>query len=109
MATARPGPADSASRAERAGWPPVTLSPLDRVFGRPLLRIGSQNHLSFTEIVELRLVPHQAVTLIRSDGYVAYSGHDRDSNAALTLVRSLLERQINSAISITTRAVGLKI
>ncbi len=46
----------------------------------------------FSGIVELRPSAHSGVTLIRPDGYVAYSGHNGD--AALERVRSLLERQI---------------
>jgi hypothetical protein len=48
---------------------------------------------SFPDIVELRLARHQGVTLVRPDGYIAYSGHNRDGIAALGSVRSLLERQ----------------
>jgi 2-polyprenyl-6-methoxyphenol hydroxylase-like FAD-dependent oxidoreductase len=50
---------------------------------------------SFTDILELRLARRQALTLIRPDGYIAYSTHNRDSIAALGSVRSLLERQTN--------------
>lgn len=48
---------------------------------------------SFADIVELRLSPDTGVTLVRPDGYIAYSAHD--SVAALGSVRSLLERQTN--------------
>jgi hypothetical protein len=48
---------------------------------------------SLSEIVELRLVPGQDLTLVRPDGYVAFSAHSRESLAALASVRSLLERQ----------------
>jgi hypothetical protein len=47
---------------------------------------------SFTELLELRLAPHQGVTLVRPDGYIAFSTHD-EGNAAFASVRSLLERQ----------------
>ena len=50
---------------------------------------------SLSEIVELRLVPGQDLTLVRPDGYIAYSAHSRDSVAELASVRSLLERQTN--------------
>jgi 2-polyprenyl-6-methoxyphenol hydroxylase-like FAD-dependent oxidoreductase len=46
---------------------------------------------SFRDIVELRLQPRRDATLVRPDGYVAYSG--RDGIAALKAVRSTLERQ----------------
>ncbi len=48
---------------------------------------------SFGEVVELRLQSGRGVTLVRPDGYVACSAHSRDGVAALTEVRSLLERQ----------------
>ena len=50
---------------------------------------------SFADIAELRLARRSGVTLIRPDGYIAYSAHNADS-AALGSVRSLLERQSNS-------------
>ena len=48
---------------------------------------------SFNEIVELRLVPGHDTTLVRPDGYIAYSAHSRSGIAALASVRLLLERQ----------------
>jgi hypothetical protein len=51
---------------------------------------------SLSDIVELRLGPRHDITLLRPDGYIAYSGHSRDGIAALTSVRSLLERQTKS-------------
>jgi hypothetical protein len=48
---------------------------------------------AFPETVEFRRAPRQGVTLVRPDGYVAYSAHDRDGVAALGPVRSLLELQ----------------
>ena len=50
---------------------------------------------SFSDIVELRLAPGHEITLVRPDGYIAYSAHNRDGIAALKSVRSLLERQTN--------------
>ena len=50
---------------------------------------------SFGDIVELRPSWHPGITLVRPDGYVAYSAHNGDSLAGLTAVRSLLERQTN--------------
>jgi hypothetical protein len=52
---------------------------------------------SFRDIVELRLRPRRGITLVRPDGYVAYSAHRRDGIAALASVRSLLERQTMSS------------
>ena len=46
---------------------------------------------SSKDIVELRLRPRPDTTLVRPDGYVAYSG--RDGIAALKAVQSVLERQ----------------
>ena len=48
---------------------------------------------SFTDIVELRFRPGHDITLVRPDGYIAYSAHKRDGTSALASVRSLLERQ----------------
>jgi 2-polyprenyl-6-methoxyphenol hydroxylase-like FAD-dependent oxidoreductase len=44
------------------------------------------------ETVELRLVPHRGIRLVRPDGYVAYSA-DHQVSAALREIRSLLDRQ----------------
>jgi 2-polyprenyl-6-methoxyphenol hydroxylase-like FAD-dependent oxidoreductase len=48
-----------------------------------------------SEIVELRPSTHAGVTLVRPDGYIAYSGHNGDSSGELDAVRSVLERQTN--------------
>jgi 2-polyprenyl-6-methoxyphenol hydroxylase-like FAD-dependent oxidoreductase len=48
---------------------------------------------SLGDVVEPRPARRQAVTLVRPDGYVAYSGPNRDGLGALKAVRSLLERQ----------------
>ncbi len=48
---------------------------------------------SLRDIVELRLRPRYDITLVRPDGYIAYSAPSRDGIAALISVRSLLERQ----------------
>ena len=50
---------------------------------------------SFRDIVEVRFRPHHAMTLVRPDGYIAYSTHSGDGITALKTVRSLLERQTN--------------
>lgn len=50
---------------------------------------------SFSDIVELRLARRHVVTLVRPDGYIAYSAHSHDGIVALKSVRSLLERQTN--------------
>ncbi len=48
---------------------------------------------SFPDIVELRLSQYPGLTLVRPDGYIAYSTHDDVGATALAPVRSLLERQ----------------
>lgn len=48
---------------------------------------------SRSELVELRVSRKPDVTLVRPDGYIAYSGKNRDGAAALEPVRSLLDRQ----------------
>jgi len=45
-----------------------------------------------SNVVELRFGRHKGVTLVRPDGYVAYSSHE-DSAGALKHVQALLERQ----------------
>jgi 2-polyprenyl-6-methoxyphenol hydroxylase-like FAD-dependent oxidoreductase len=48
---------------------------------------------SFSDVVELRLRPSSEIILVRPDGYIAYSGSTRNRSAALSAVRSLLDRQ----------------
>lgn len=54
---------------------------------------------SFKDTAELRISPEPGVKLIRPDGYIAYSAHKGkgETLALLTSVRSLLERQTQSA------------
>lgn len=62
---------------------------------------------SFLEVVELRFGPRRGVTLVRPDGYIAYSADSRDGIAVAKSVRSLLERQVKSGSgSPTTSSVG---
>ncbi|HEY1660240.1 MAG TPA: FAD-dependent monooxygenase [Candidatus Sulfotelmatobacter sp.] len=51
---------------------------------------------SFSEIVELRRSERRGVTLVRPDGYIAFSSHDCDA-AAVREIRSVLQRQTASA------------
>jgi 2-polyprenyl-6-methoxyphenol hydroxylase-like FAD-dependent oxidoreductase len=48
---------------------------------------------SFDNIVELRLAPHKGITLVRPDGYIAYSADSGDIVTALNSVRLILEHQ----------------
>jgi 2-polyprenyl-6-methoxyphenol hydroxylase-like FAD-dependent oxidoreductase len=48
---------------------------------------------SLRDVVELRLWPRRETTLVRPDGYVAYSAHGPNDIAVLQQVRLLLERQ----------------
>jgi len=50
---------------------------------------------SMSDTLELRLGSCQEMTLVRPDGYVAYSARSGDGIAALKAVRPLLERQTN--------------
>jgi 2-polyprenyl-6-methoxyphenol hydroxylase-like FAD-dependent oxidoreductase len=54
---------------------------------------------SFEEIVELRLSAEKGISLVRPDGYVAYSAQNGDNVAALNSVRLVLERQTRQASS----------
>jgi 2-polyprenyl-6-methoxyphenol hydroxylase-like FAD-dependent oxidoreductase len=47
----------------------------------------------FPEIAELRSDQHPGITLVRPDGYIAYSARNGGGTAALQSVRSVLERQ----------------
>jgi 2-polyprenyl-6-methoxyphenol hydroxylase-like FAD-dependent oxidoreductase len=51
---------------------------------------------TFKDVVALRLRSGDGITLVRPDGYIAYSTQSRHGIAALTAVRSLLERQTNT-------------
>jgi hypothetical protein len=48
---------------------------------------------SFRDVVEIRPAPGQGIVLVRPDGYVAYSASSRKGAAALSSVRSILQRQ----------------
>lgn len=48
---------------------------------------------SFDDRVELRFVQRRGVTLVRPDGYIAYSAHEGTDSEALAVMRSLLEHQ----------------
>ena len=51
-------------------------------------------------IVEVRSASNPGVTLVRPDGYIAYSAHNHDRVAALGAVRSLVERQTGRTLPI---------
>jgi 2-polyprenyl-6-methoxyphenol hydroxylase-like FAD-dependent oxidoreductase len=51
---------------------------------------------SFCDVVEIRLRPGPDITLVRPDGYIAYSAPNHDGIAAFKPMRSLLERQTRS-------------
>jgi hypothetical protein len=48
---------------------------------------------SFSDVLELRMRPRNEITLVRPDGYIAYSASSRNRVAALSAVRALLDRQ----------------
>jgi 2-polyprenyl-6-methoxyphenol hydroxylase-like FAD-dependent oxidoreductase len=62
---------------------------------------GEELARSFSDIVELRFRPGHDITLVRPDGYIAYSAHKRDGISALASVRSLLERQTGDSCEST--------
>src|SRR5581483_11592503 len=49
------------------------------------------------DVVELRPAARPEITLVRPDGYIAYSAHGHDRMAALESVRSVLEKQTRSS------------
>lgn len=55
----------------------------------------------FNNIAELRLSAHKGMTLVRPDGYIAYSARTSDSLTALHSVRMILERQTRQASTAT--------
>jgi 2-polyprenyl-6-methoxyphenol hydroxylase-like FAD-dependent oxidoreductase len=73
------------------------------ITSRFLLLIGEpQEHFTkevaeqlgpYRDLVELRPSRQTSLTLVRPDGYIAYSAHNTDHTAALSSVRSVLERQ----------------
>jgi hypothetical protein len=69
------------------------------VVGPTVLLGFGRSAATFTDVVELRLGSDQGVTLVRPDGYIAYSAHNRDGIAALGSERSLLEGQTKSGMA----------
>ena len=53
---------------------------------------------SFADVLEIRSAPRSRITLVRPDGYIAYSTHKHDG-AALRSVHELLLRQTQPAFS----------
>jgi hypothetical protein len=51
---------------------------------------------SYNDIVELRSNEHRGITLVRPDGYVAFTAHSLD-DSTLSSLRSLLKRQISAS------------
>jgi 2-polyprenyl-6-methoxyphenol hydroxylase-like FAD-dependent oxidoreductase len=51
---------------------------------------------SMYKVVELRMRPVREITLVRPDGYVAYSSRGGDAGAALGRVRAMLEAQTSA-------------
>jgi 2-polyprenyl-6-methoxyphenol hydroxylase-like FAD-dependent oxidoreductase len=49
------------------------------------------------DVLELRVAPGRGMTLVRPDGYIAYTTQARDAGAALASVREVLDRQTGPA------------
>jgi hypothetical protein len=63
----------------------------------PSLKTAAQNLAeAFSHVVELRPAPGVPLTLVRPDGYIAYSARPHEGIAAVESMRSLLERQTRS-------------
>jgi 2-polyprenyl-6-methoxyphenol hydroxylase-like FAD-dependent oxidoreductase len=73
----------------------------------PLGDAARQLAASLSEVVELRPGPRHDITLVRPDGYVAYSARNRDAIAALSSMRSLVERQTNNGLETRSRGARL--
>ena len=66
---------------------------------------------AFSDVVERRASTRHEITLVRPDGYIAYSGDSRDGIAAVRAVRAVLESQTASgdgavALAGTSESVG---
>jgi len=57
---------------------------------------------SFHDVVELRFGPRRGVTLVRPDGYIAYSADSQNGIAVAKSVRWVLELQMNSGLESPT-------
>jgi 2-polyprenyl-6-methoxyphenol hydroxylase-like FAD-dependent oxidoreductase len=66
---------------------------LDKDADSPSKEAARQISESLTDIVELRFHNSHHITLVRPDGYIAFSAPSREGIAALESARSLLERQ----------------
>ena len=58
------------------------------------------------DVVELRPGARPEITLVRPDGYIAYSAHGHDPMAALESVRSVLEKQTRSSAASAGGSAG---
>ena len=61
---------------------------------------ATQLRESLGEIVEVRSASSPGVTLVRPDGYIAYSAHNHNRAADLGAVRALVERQTGRTLPI---------
>lgn len=66
---------------------------VDKNAESPIAQMARSLAASFTDVVELRFAPGHGVTLVRPDGYIAYSARHGDGEADMESIRSLLERQ----------------
>jgi FAD binding domain len=72
------------------------LLALDDAADLPTKENAKQIAESFCDVVELRSTRRPGVTLVRPDGYVAFSARSSDGTAQLASVRSLLELQTSN-------------
>jgi len=78
------------------------LAPFQHAFVQRLSELGSRTATQLCaripDVVELRWGARQEITLVRPDGYTAFSAGVRDGLRAFDSVGSLLERQTHAAI-----------
>jgi len=67
-------------------------------------RSANQMCQQFPDVIELRQSSHPGITLVRPDGYIAYSGATSGGISALDVVRLLLEKQTGSSHSVPSRS-----
>ena len=66
---------------------------INRAAPASTMEAGTQLAKSFADIVELRPTEQKGITLVRPDGYVAYTSHLRDGIGEIQTARQVLERQ----------------
>jgi 2-polyprenyl-6-methoxyphenol hydroxylase-like FAD-dependent oxidoreductase len=70
---------------------------VDQDAGSSILQAVTELAASLADVVELRITRSHGVTLVRPDGYIAYTGQPGDSTTKWEQIRSLLTLQTSNA------------